>query len=417
MQWSLLPAGLAALVVAGACPLDNIAPELAVLARVRATMSETLARQPNYTCVQQIERSRRVLPKRRFELYDLLRIEVALVDGKEMFAWPGARKFEQTDLTEMVSDGAIGTGDFAMHARSVFESSSPVFKYAGTLKLRGHHAHQFDFVVPLESSGYRLKSGGREAIVGYHGSFWTDSDTAELLRLEVNADNIPSSLGIGSVRDVMDYDRLRIGGSEFLLPLGSDLAMTDLAGNESRNRTQFKSCRQYSGESVLSFAEAPAVEPREAAPPPEPKPKTTVEVPNGIALDIRLTSDIDSMKSAVGDPVTATLDSPLKKKHAVLFAKGAVLFGRILRLEHHADYSTIDLEFSEIESADSRSTVFAKVEEVELPTPSQPVRSMFASPQNQTRAGGGVHIRGSRIHLPHGVHLRVRTMARAAPHA
>ena len=62
---------------------------------------------------------------------DLLRVEVALVDGKEMFAWPGARKFEQTDLTEMVTAGAIGTGDFALHARAVFQTRAPRFKYAG----------------------------------------------------------------------------------------------------------------------------------------------------------------------------------------------------------------------------------------------------------------------------------------------
>ena len=404
MQRSLLLAGLATHVVAGALTLD-VALELATLVRVRATMSETLARQPNYTCVQQIERSRRVLPKRKFELYDLLRIEVALVEGKEMFAWPGARRFEKTDLTEMVSNGAIGTGDFALHARSVFQTSAPVFKYAGTLKLRGHEAQQFDFVVPLISSGYHLKSGGREAIVGYHGSFWADAHTAELVRLEVNADGIPPSLGIASVRDVMDYDHVRIGSSEFLLPIGSDLAMTDLAGNESRNRTQFKGCRQYSGESVLSFAEAPEDEPA------GPKPKTSVEVPDGMTLDIRLNTDIDSSSSAVGDPVSATLEYPVKKKHQVLFYKGAVLLGRILRLEQHPDYATIDLEFSEIESEDSRSTVLARLEELMLPVPSQPTRSTLLEVQGRTQVGSGIHIRGGKIHLPHGTRLRLRTMA------
>lgn len=410
MQWGVLPAGLAALSVAAAYPLD-VAPELATLARVRATMSEILSRQPNYTCVQQIERSRRVLPRRKFELHDLLRIEVALVAGKEMFAWPGSRAFENTDLTDMISNGAIGTGDFALHARSVFQTASPVFKYAGQLTLRGHPAHQFDFVVPLVLSGYHLKSGGREAVVGYHGSFWADAHTGELLRLEVNADNIPPSLGIRSVRDVMDYDHVRIGNSDFLLPLGSDLQMTDLAGNESRNRTQFKSCRQYSGESVLSFADAPTSAP-EAIAPPAAKPKTSIDVPGGLSFDIHLTSEIDSMNSAVGDPVTAVLDSPLKKKHQVLFAKGATLFGRILRLDRHPDYATIDLEFSEIESENARSIMVAKVEELLMPATARPVHSMFVPQHNEHPSGGGIHIHSARFHLPHGVRLRLRTVAR-----
>jgi hypothetical protein len=405
MQWGILPAGIVALAVISAYPLE-LAPELATLARIRVAMAETLARQPDYTCVQQIERSRRMLPRRRFELHDLLRIEVALVEGKEFFAWPGARKFEETDLTEMVTGGAIGTGDFALHARSVFETSAPVFKYAGTATLRGHQARQFDFVVPLAASGYHLKSGGLEAIVGYHGSLWADARDDQLLRLEVQADDIPRSLGIGSVRDIMDYGRVRIGASDFLLPLGSDLEMTDLAGNQSRNRTQFKSCRQYLGESVLTFAGAPME--TTAEPPSSPREKTNIEVPGGMALDIRLTTDIDSASSAVGDPVTATLDYPLKQKHQVLFQKGAHLFGRILRFERHPDYATIDLEFFDIESGTSRSTVLARVEEVSLPLPYQPPASLFAQAAPPL-PGGGVRIRGSRIHLSNGIRLRLRT--------
>src|ERR1017187_1506198 len=186
-----------------------------------------------------------------------------------MFAWPGARKFEQTDLTEMVTAGAIGTGDFALHAKAVFQDPAPRFKWIGEAQLRGHRAEQFDFVVPLLESGYHLKNSGREAVVGFHGSFWADADTHEVLRLDVNADDIPEELGIASVEDVMDYDRVKIGNSEFLLPVGSDLSIVDLSGNQSRNRTQFKSCRQYTGESVLTFAEAPKDESETVAPPVE----------------------------------------------------------------------------------------------------------------------------------------------------
>ena len=62
------------------------------LAHIRDHMVEQLRRQPNYTCVETVERSARPGAKKNFQLKDTLRMEVALVDGKEMFAWPGAKE-------------------------------------------------------------------------------------------------------------------------------------------------------------------------------------------------------------------------------------------------------------------------------------------------------------------------------------
>jgi hypothetical protein len=127
---------------------------------------------------------------------------------------------------------------------------------------------RYDFVVPMFMSGYTIRVKDRKRRVGYHGSFWADSETHELVRLEMTADDIPPSLGVVSANDAMEYERVRIGASDFLLPQGSELVMTDMYGNESRNRTTFNSCKQYSGESVLIFAEAPEEEPVESAPEP-----------------------------------------------------------------------------------------------------------------------------------------------------
>src|SRR5579872_735111 len=83
-------------------PADGLTPDLLLLAHIRTRMVSNLQRQPNYTCVETVERSRRAGPARKFELQDTLRLEVALVDGKEMFAWPGARRFEDADFRMMV---------------------------------------------------------------------------------------------------------------------------------------------------------------------------------------------------------------------------------------------------------------------------------------------------------------------------
>ncbi len=89
-----------------------------MLERIRIRVAERLGKLPNFTCLETVERSTRAKGGRA-QLLDTIRLEVALVDGQEMFAWPGSQKFEHKDLRELVS-GTISNGQFAMLAQSVF---------------------------------------------------------------------------------------------------------------------------------------------------------------------------------------------------------------------------------------------------------------------------------------------------------
>ena len=416
MHWSLVPGCLCALVCAVHCA--ELSPELSILGRVKARMLETLSRQPNYTCVQQIERSQRRVPRRKYELHDLLRVEVAIVDGKEMYAWPGSRKFEETDLTQMVTGGAINTGSFATHAHSVFRTSGPIFTYVGPVTVNGRDAVRFDYKVPYIASGYHIRVGTKEAVVAYHGSFWADAQTDDLIRLEVAADDIPPYLGVSAAQDAMEYSRRKIGESEFLLPAASELVMADLAGNESRNRTIFTGCRQYSGESVLTFAEAPTAaaedttEPAAATARAEPAPKQIVELPADTTFNVKLETDIDSEHAAVGDQVIAVLDEHVRVKRRLLLEKGARLIGRIVRLDRESGFSILDLQFSEGESERTRAAFNAKIDQsVSFYANRMSFQNTMYERQHHGGASGGMYIRSQRFRLRAGDRVRLKTVA------
>src|SRR5215467_1270517 len=89
-------------------PETPLKPEVIQLSRIRARAIENLNRMPNYTCRETIERSVRKPPAKRFQLVDTVRLEVALVKGKELFGWPGAEKFEEGEIGDLVKGGAIG---------------------------------------------------------------------------------------------------------------------------------------------------------------------------------------------------------------------------------------------------------------------------------------------------------------------
>jgi hypothetical protein len=346
-----------------ACSWSGIPEQEVLLVRAKQRMAENLARLPNYTCTQTIERFRSQTPNGRLEFFDRLRLEVALADRKELFAWPGAAKFEEADVRDFVRHGMIGTGNFALHAKALFVSREPTFTYVGEETLDGRRAVRFDFRAPQLTSDYRLESGGHQAVVGYHGSFWADFETLDLLRLEVHADDIPPELGISQASDMLWYAPTRIGASAFLLPVRSELTMADLAGRTDQNRTTFSGCRQYLGESTVSFAEPPPAAPVNARRLPE------TSLPQGLRLEVALQTMIDSDTSAVGDPLRATLVRPLSGPATPPVEKDAVVEGRIVRMERRAspiEHFLVGLRFSALESGPTRAEFTAALEKIRV---------------------------------------------------
>jgi len=86
-----------------------------ILTRIRRQMAENLARLPNYTCVETIDRSERLQLAREFQPFDRLYLEVAEANGNELFARPGASQFEDKHPYEFAGWGAAGTGDFSLY--------------------------------------------------------------------------------------------------------------------------------------------------------------------------------------------------------------------------------------------------------------------------------------------------------------
>lgn len=322
----------------------------ALIAKVRARMADVLEHLPDYTCSQTTERFRRRGPNRAFERVDRVRLEVALVDGKELFGWPGSHQIAESDLTRLIdSPGAISNGTFALLAKGVFLSPATTFTPRGDAVFEGVHALRFDYRVPPEASAYHLRVDSNDAVVGYHGSFWTDRDSLDLLRLVIEADHIPQSLGLTSATDAMDYARVKIGDSDFLLPRISELTIAVASGLEDRNRTQFHGCQRFTGESTLSFAD-PANLPKIAP----HKPPADVTLPRDFQVDVALLTPITA-SSAVGDPVEARLAHAIRRNHKILMEKGSMLQGRITQLHADEGFYHVGIAFLEIMSKDGRA--------------------------------------------------------------
>jgi len=316
------------------------AQDAGLLSHIQEKMAGILVRQPNYTCTETVERTRQSVGSHS-KIEDTLRLEVALVDGKEMFAWPGSKQFEDHDLSDLVSTGMFGNGNFAIYARILFLSNVATFQDRGETQLDGRPARRYDFRVSRLTSGHRLRVDNREAVVGFHGSFYADPETFDVRRMEVIAEDIPADLNLLDAETTVDYSRLRIGEEEFLLPTESQLMMA-MPNEVNRNSVRFADCRKFTGESTLRFDDPVLVDTPAPAPPKE------VEIPAGLTVQLD-TLELDLLEAAVGDAVRGTVLADLKNHGRLLAPKGSVASGRVVLLERHPNYFVLHLQFRDLD--------------------------------------------------------------------
>jgi hypothetical protein len=300
----------------------------ALLGRFLERIKTELQKQPDFTCAQTVERFRRSSPERAWEKMDILHLEVALAGDREMYAPAGAREFQNRALIELIGKGTVSTGQFANLARHVFLASAARFSFRSQSQEDGKQIYEYEYDVAPEHSSYHLRSGTAEAIVGFQGAFWIDAGSLELLRLEAQAYDIPERLGLAHAETLVTYSRSTIDSIETLLPLSAEFHVAAVNAEENLNRSRFSACRHFGAESTVRFAGAAVNGDADRA-----APHHEAAIPAGAVLDLMLNSVLDGGRASIGDAVRATLAKPLRDGDRIVAPQGAVVTGRLVRLE------------------------------------------------------------------------------------
>ena len=325
---------------------SDLPKDVLQLAQLKRVVKARLAALPNYTCLETIQRSQRRNAEQPFRLLDTVRVEVAVINDRELYSWPGANAFEDQSIADMIGTGMSSSGSFKSEISNVLVNNISNITSHGYEDLRGRRALRWDYGIPYNVSDWTLRIAGRRGKVSETGSFWADAETLELLRLENSAKDIPPDLPITAVNDSLDYSLMRVGSRDLLLPQTAESLITKWDGQQSRNVIEFSHCREFAAEARLTTDDEPASLDKPAAPVAE------VSIPAALQLSIRLANPVDSRVAKVGDPLTAEILSPVEYKHKLIVPKGAILRGRIRQLERHSSpraHCIVGLEFTDIE--------------------------------------------------------------------
>jgi len=306
--------------LAAACGFADDPADL--LGLIRAHMRDYLAHLPDYTCRVTLERSRRLSPQAAFVLDDRLRLDVVYAGARELYAWPGDDRFEHGIADLLPGRGMTSEGSYALHMRKLFLSDAAIFRPPVETICQGAPCIQLDFAVPASHSGYSLGGSGGSAPAALAGSVWFDRGSRDIRRLLVRVDDPPPSIRIGATREETVYGPVPFGDSVAVLPLASELLLTDRDGSQARNHSSFDQCHQYAGLATISYGAAPGAP---SVVPGPPAASHAVSWPRGVDLEIALDEPIGPTLAA-GDLFTATVKRT-----------GAHVAGRLTGMQHIKD--------------------------------------------------------------------------------
>ena len=350
---------VAGLGLAWAASTQGLPPGTLLLARVKAHMREELARLPNCSCLETVHRDHQPAGGKMRPL-DTVRLEVLYSEGHELYASPGDRGFGDNHPIDFAGSGTIGNGHFALYLSDVISEHGLSYEYKGEEPLSGRRLARYDYRIPLNLSGDTIDLPEGSGTVGMKGSFWVDPATYDIVRIAMEADEIPLTLPIVASTTSIDYAHTNLGGTDFLLPQSADSRLTRFSGEESRNHIEFTHCHLYGAQSSVSFSDAHGFPLFGASSVLELNRELLPALPVVVKLSTRITE-----KTTVGALIEGVVEGNVLHKKSVLIPDGSPVRGRVRRLEWNDDkggYFIVGLEFTETEAAGTRYRFFADLE-------------------------------------------------------
>lgn len=209
---------------------------------------------PAYVCQQQIARFQSTTHKVSWQAVDLVSAEVVYENQKEQYrnlainGKPVKKRME--DL-----EGSWSTGEFGTILRDLYSHATAAdFRYRRQTRMAGRDAFMFDYEVDRENSHWHVEVASQSIQPAYRGSVWIDKETAQTLRIEMEAVQLPKAFPTDKLESAVDYQFIRIGERNYLLPVHSEvLSCQRGTSNCSRNVIDFRNYHKYAGESTITF--------------------------------------------------------------------------------------------------------------------------------------------------------------------
>jgi hypothetical protein len=211
---------------------------------------------PNFMCQQATTRYRTQNVRQGWDTIDIVTADVAYEDGQERYR--NIRVGNGSTVQNMDEIGGTrSTGEFSSMLQDLMsEATGATFRRDVTDTIHGRSAIVFKVDVPRERSHWRVEAPSQLYYPAYRGSIWVDKATSRVLRIELQARNLPIPFPFDVVESATDYDfiRLAAGEQEYLLPANAEVLSCERGTSFcSRNRIEFRNYKKFDAATSISF--------------------------------------------------------------------------------------------------------------------------------------------------------------------
>ena len=121
--------------------------------------------------------------------------------------------------------------------------------------LSGFSTSLYDFSVEHQNSHWHIQFASQSILPAYKGSIWVDKKSARVIRIEMQATNIPKDFPEDAVETAVDYGYISLGANDkFFLPTQAEILSCERGANAcGRNVIEFRNYHRFTGDSKIIF--------------------------------------------------------------------------------------------------------------------------------------------------------------------
>ncbi len=185
---------------------------------------------------------------------DVVTADVTYEYGRETYAnlLENGKRVKDAQQT---GTGVWTEGEFAGILRTIFATdTAAAFSGRQQTVTAGRPSWRYAYSVEQPHSAWRVRANGETLRPKYSGLIWIDRETSRVLRIEMQARDLPLEFPLDSVTASVDYDFVPIGDGRYLVPIHSETASC-LRGTTqcTRNVIEFRNYRKYGASTSIQF--------------------------------------------------------------------------------------------------------------------------------------------------------------------
>ncbi len=244
-----------------AAPLIPPPPEAEqkkVLEEIRDYALNYTKRLPDFICSQV---TRRYVDPSGMEFWhqqDTVVEKLSFFEQKEKYEVVLVNNRPNTAYTHDKLGGATSSGEFGTMMKEIFEPDTDArFGWERWARLRGRRMQVYNYRVSQARSKWQIDYQRQQQVVpGYSGLIFVDNVSHTVMRITLQAEDIPATFPIQEASNMLDYDFQKISGVDFVLPLRATMRMRE-GKYLVKNEAEFRLYRKFGAEASIKFDTTP----------------------------------------------------------------------------------------------------------------------------------------------------------------